>query len=69
MAGRATGGAKHRLMVEMQELSKENWVNIDVGYPHLFHLLSDLKAHMPWHYLVGEWQHPSVAAWPHRRQF
>jgi hypothetical protein len=26
----ASGGAKHRLMVEMQELSKEKWVNIDV---------------------------------------
>ncbi|RYP05159.1 hypothetical protein DL765_009921 [Monosporascus sp. GIB2] len=31
MSGRgAAGGAKHRLMSEMQDLSKEKWVNIDL---------------------------------------
>ncbi|KAI0897862.1 ubiquitin-conjugating enzyme/RWD-like protein [Annulohypoxylon nitens] len=29
-ASRHSGGAKHRLMSEMQELSKEKWVNIDL---------------------------------------
>ncbi|KAI0840103.1 ubiquitin-conjugating enzyme/RWD-like protein [Hypoxylon sp. FL0890] len=30
MSSRPGGGAKHRLMSEMQELSKEKWVNIDL---------------------------------------
>ncbi|KAH9904879.1 ubiquitin-conjugating enzyme/RWD-like protein [Xylariomycetidae sp. FL2044] len=30
MPPRTTGGAKNRLMSEMQELAKENWVNIDL---------------------------------------
>ncbi|KAK7750212.1 hypothetical protein SLS62_007842 [Diatrype stigma] len=30
MSSRAAGGAKHRLMMEMKELEKEAWVNIDL---------------------------------------
>ncbi|KAI1363457.1 hypothetical protein F5Y08DRAFT_240406 [Xylaria arbuscula] len=29
-SSRLAGGAKHRLMMEMQDLSKEKWVNIDL---------------------------------------
>ncbi|KAI5862926.1 ubiquitin-conjugating enzyme/RWD-like protein [Durotheca rogersii] len=30
------GGAKHRLMTEMQQLEKENWVNIDLANGNIF---------------------------------
>lgn len=50
MSARSTGGAKHRLMAEMQELAKESWVNIDVRYPiRLFPGWSDPEADMIFH--------------------
>ncbi|KAI1811051.1 ubiquitin-conjugating enzyme/RWD-like protein [Poronia punctata] len=35
-SSRFTGGAKHRLMMELQELSKEKWVNIDLVNGNIF---------------------------------
>jgi hypothetical protein len=31
-SSRVPGGAKNRLMIELKELAKEKWVNIDVSY-------------------------------------